>query len=47
MTAYEMGYRALIDGLTHHENPFDKDTAPYSFRRWLKGWQDSRKAHTL
>lgn len=38
MTPFEQGYAAFLKGLQRDENPFDKETGPYSMKRWTDGW---------
>ena len=38
MTPFEQGYAAFLKGLQRDENPFDKETGPYSMKRWADGW---------
>lgn len=38
MTAFENGYDSHAKGIARADNPFDKETAPFSHGRWDKGW---------
>lgn len=42
LTPFEQGYAAFLAGVSVAENPFDKDTAPYSRGRWACGWVKAR-----
>lgn len=44
MTPFEQGYAAFLAGLQRDENPFDKDTAPHSVKRWADGWNKAYRA---
>lgn len=45
MTPFEQGYKALMEGKDEYDNPFDKDTCPYSHKHWLRGLAKSRREH--
>lgn len=45
MTAFEKGYKALMEGKDKDDNPFDKESCPYSHKEWLRGLVKSRKEH--
>lgn len=38
MTAFELGYKAFLDGKGQDDNPYDADTCPVSRKRWNAGW---------
>lgn len=44
MTPFEQGYAAFLAGLQRQENPFDKDVAPHSLKRWADGWNKAYRA---
>lgn len=44
MTAFEQGYEAFLRGMSRDENPFDKDGAPWSMKRWAEGWNKAYRA---
>ena len=44
MTPFEQGYAAFLDGLQRAENPFNKDKAPHSVKRWADGWNKAYRA---
>lgn len=44
MTAFEQGYAAFLEGLQRQENPFDKEACPFSFVRWIDGWNKAYRA---
>lgn len=44
MTPFEQGYRAFLNGLKRDENPFDKEHAPHSLKRWAEGWNKAYRA---
>lgn len=44
MTPFEKGYAAFLAGLQRAENPFDKDAAPHSLKRWIDGWNKAYRA---
>lgn len=46
MTAFEQGYKAHMEGKDQYDNPFAKETAPYSCKQWLRGLAKSQKDHT-
>lgn len=46
MTTFEIGYEAFIDGQREYHNPYDKETSPWSFKQWLKGWSKSKIEHS-
>lgn len=39
MTNFEQGYAAFLASQPIDANPNDKDTAPYSLKRWADGWK--------
>lgn len=44
MTPFELGYEAFLKGLKRDENPFDKEGAPHSLKRWSEGWNKAYRA---
>lgn len=44
MTPFEQGYAAFIAGHRVKANPFDKEVAPHSFKRWGEGWNKAFRA---
>lgn len=44
MTAFEQGYAAFLKGLKRDENPFDEESASFSMRRWVEGWNKAYRA---
>lgn len=44
MTAFEQGYAAFLKGLQRDENPFDVKDYPFTFRRWVEGWNKAYRA---
>lgn len=44
MTPFEQGYAAFLNGLARTENPFDKEDAPWSLKRWNDGWNKAYRA---
>lgn len=43
MTPFEQGYKAFLDKLDLTENPIDKETCPYGYKRWAEGWGKARQ----
>lgn len=38
MTPFEQGYKAFLEGKPSDANPFEKESSPYSRKRWDCGW---------
>lgn len=43
MTPFELGYSAFLRGLGLNENPFDRESAPFSRVRWTLGWDKAQR----
>lgn len=46
MTAFEQGYAAFLKGMSVDQNPYQKESTPYSHMRWIEGWKAAR-AHRI
>lgn len=43
MTPFEQGYAAFLRGKGLNENPFSKETSPWSRGRWGEGWDKAQR----
>lgn len=43
MTVFEEGYKAHLQGQPKEGNPYNKLDQPYSFRKWVEGWQAAQR----
>ena len=43
MTAFERDYSAFLHGQGLNENPFDKDSSPFSRESWTMGWDKAQR----
>lgn len=39
LTPFEQGYLARRQGAKLEDNPFDPDSAPWSFKKWNEGFK--------
>lgn len=45
LSPFEQGYDGHSKGLGQAENPYDKESSPYSRKEWDRGWAARARLH--